>query len=671
METPRALDFHLRHLGIILAALLGLVDLNGTEPWPAISAEEWAWTAEFNDPTASAEVLRHEVEIEGRHLQGTTNRVFRRIRLNTPAALAELSTVTIAPPSQYQLRTLEARVVRPDGSVRLLTGKEVEIIKVKALPGVSLPQCRLAPPDLAPGVILDYRYELHATTLTNRHLQVMQEAWPVRRMSYRVRPHDAPGLSNMRWVGSHYPDFALRPDRDNAFVFEQTHLPAMPVEPFSSPGLGSRRAVLGYFAADPVHSAKDLWQRRSRYLHDLTMREASPTRAIRKAVATIVSAQDDAETKAEKIHDHCRSQIRNTGSDLAEGTELWRRRTDGHGTGTLVWRAGHGTAGEINTLFVALARAAGLDARLALVGNRARTAGIAEQLEPFSESDRLAVVRLNDQWVVTSPGATFLPFGVPPAANEGMPGLIAAKDEVLRFQVNDSPARLSARVRRARLQLKPDGTLTGAALVEYTGHCAAELRHQTTADAQVTPQQLVSADSRGWAKRTTGTKILLTQWDDVTKPVTAVIQLNIPAPTSGASTPGTLVLPASLWQVDEPALLDAEHRHTDIMFPSCRQESDEIIIAYPENLTPEDLPGPLLRSEHVWGHFERTVEINRDRREIKLQRLLSIEQPRHGLTAYPQLKSDFSAIARADQEMLVLRPQVHLASAPPAASAGL
>src|SRR5262249_5315714 len=91
-------------------------------------------------------------------------------------------------------------------------------------------------------------------------------------------------------------------------------------------------------------------------------------KAMQRAVAEIVQPDDPPETKLRKIY--ARVQRINNETYEPRKTEQELKRREPHHNVEEVWTAGSGTASQLNYLFVALARAAGLQADRVLVATR-------------------------------------------------------------------------------------------------------------------------------------------------------------------------------------------------------------------------------------------------------------------------------------------------------------
>src|SRR5262249_39658304 len=135
-------------------------------------------------------------------------------------------------------------------------------------------------------------------------------------------------------------------------------------------------------------------------------------------------------------------------------------------------KRGVGRAGEINLLFIALANAAGFDARIALVPDRSRILFDRATSMPGALRPLIVVVRSGDSWKFFDPGFHYVTPGMLPWQNEGVDALIPEDQSAKWIKTPMSAPNKSREKRSARLQLDDEGNLEGDVTVEYTGHLA-------------------------------------------------------------------------------------------------------------------------------------------------------------------------------------------------------
>src|SRR5208282_1068151 len=88
-----------------------------------------------------------------------------------------------------------------------------------------------------------------------------------------------------------------------------------------------------------------------------------------------------------------------------------------------VWKRGYGSGRDLTWLFLALVRAAGMEAYPVLVANREEYFFDPRRMESEKLNSNLVLVKLNGNNIFCDPGAAFTPFGLLPWQETGVQGL--------------------------------------------------------------------------------------------------------------------------------------------------------------------------------------------------------------------------------------------------------
>src|SRR5205814_5336151 len=120
---------------------------------------------------------------------------------------------------------------------------------------------------------------------------------------------------------------------------------------------------------------------------------------------------------------------------------------------------GMGTGDDITMLFGALANAAGLDARVALLGDRSDVFFDKRFANTYFLRNDVIAVKVGDDWRFADPAETYVPYGMLEWRYEGQPALIADPKATVWTMTPISPPEKSMEKRTATLRLSEDGTL--------------------------------------------------------------------------------------------------------------------------------------------------------------------------------------------------------------------
>jgi hypothetical protein len=115
-----------------------------------------------------------------------------------------------------------------------------------------------------------------------------------------------------------------------------------------------------------------------------------------------------------------------------------------------VWVHGYAFNNEINYLFVAMARAAGLHASVVRLTDRRRAALDTTVLDASQLNATVVLVRMGDQNLYLDPATRFCPYGLVPWFETGVRGLELGRSAMLLLGfLGARPIQLSRAERRA------------------------------------------------------------------------------------------------------------------------------------------------------------------------------------------------------------------------------
>ena len=125
-----------------------------------------------------------------------------------------------------------------------------------------------------------------------------------------------------------------------------------------------------------------------------------------------------------------------------------------------VWKHGYGDGNQIAWLFLALVRAAGIQADPVIVSTRDVHFFNPNIMNPNDLNSNVVIVTLDGKELFLDPGTAFAPFGILPWSETAVTGLRLDKDGGTWVQYAAYATRTVSRIeRKARLKLTSSGTL--------------------------------------------------------------------------------------------------------------------------------------------------------------------------------------------------------------------
>lgn len=637
--------------------------------WDPPSPEELAARRPRVDPDAGVEVLYRELVVDDSDDTMTGWRYFYRLKVFDERGVEKLDKIELPDTPDNPIQDLAARILTPDGRVVELDKSAFFQREVLRQGSVRVRVRSFSFPGLVPGSIVEYRFCTTSEESISGTQLMFQHEWPTWKVHIRFRPYPnfTPDIQ-MLTVSKGHDLKGLKRNKDGFYCFDKENLPGLEVEPFMPPEAEVQSWVLFYFA--PASKSPDAyWQSRGRELADLYSPANRQTSELAARATELCTGAADETEKLRRLYDFCRSEIRNTDLETSGLTpdEVARLKENKSPTDTLTRR--YGSPREINLLMVALANAAGIEARVAMVGDRSRRFFDRKVAVWFMLPDRIVAARSAGIWRFFDPGSTYPAFGSLCWQNEGQEVVICDKKHPEFASTPLNSKDLSKVSRSARLTLDEDGTIEGDVTIAYFGHRNVAAKREFAAETAEGREKTIRD---GLQQRIGSAEISNLEFknaESTTENLTITYHLRA---TGYAEVTGKrLILQPSFFEKGNDPLFKSEARKFPLYFRYPHTTHDSVSITLPTGYQLEEAtsPKPVVAGE-VISYLVRLVRTKSGSR-LGYERLLEQGGVLYPRDAYAAFKEAYDEIHKQDQHALVLRrvePAPGSEAPPPAGS---
>ncbi|MGA9667747.1 MAG: DUF3857 domain-containing protein, partial [Terracidiphilus sp.] len=305
----------------------------------------------------------------------------------------------------YEVAAIQGRTIHPDGTIVPLKGKPADLLIAKV--GTDKTARKVFTlPDVTVGSIIEYYYQLRY-----RDVWDYPPVWHIQR-DYFVRKAHYMFNSNTDYnVGlwTVLPTgIKVTPDALNRYSLDIEDIPAAPNEDWMPPIENSLYHVQFYIreSNDPVVYWKTVGAKWSKLVDEF----ANPNQEVRQAVAGIVSPDDPPLNKAKKLYTAVQALDNTDYSREKSKTELKAQNLKQIKHAADVWHDKSGSAAGISMLYLAMLKAAGLEAYAMRVVDRDRGLFTLGYMYFDQLDDTIILLSIDGKEIVLDPGGKMCPF---------------------------------------------------------------------------------------------------------------------------------------------------------------------------------------------------------------------------------------------------------------------
>jgi len=556
---------------------------------------------------------------------------------------------------------IRARTVRPDGSAVEFDGKVFEKPIVKGR-NVRYMAKTFTLPDVQVGGIIEYLYtfDLKEHVIFDSNWILSNELF-TRQARFSLKPYQGTySVFNLRWSWHELP-LGSEPKEgpDRIVRMEAKNIPAFQAEDFMPPEneLKSRVDFI-YTEERPEKDAESFWRKVGKKRHAELESFVGKRKAMEEAVATIVAPNDPPEIKLRKIYDRVQT-IRNTSYEVRKTEQEEKREKEKLAANVEdVWKRGYGNGGQLTWLFLALVRAAGIEAYGAWVSDRSNYFFTPVTMQSGKLDANVVLVKSNGKDIYFDPGAAFTPYGLLTWAETGVQGLRLDKDGGTWIRTTLPASSESRMERKAKLKLSDTGDLEGKLTMTCTGLDAMYQRLEFRHADEVARKKFL--EDRVKQEVPVAVEVELTNhpdWNATEAPLVAEFDVKIPGWASNAGK--RALIPAGVFTGSEKRIFEHANRVHPIYFEYPYEKSDDVTIELPAGWQVGSVPPA---QEQDKGLVAYTLKIENGKDALHLTRKLKVDVLLLEQKYYPALRIFFQSVRTGDEEQIVLQPGAATAS---------
>jgi len=645
-------------LAVSIAATPQRVRAIGFQP---VSPEELKMTSEPKAPGAPAIILFREVDrVDAGHTPHED--VYFRIKILTDEGRKNADIEIPFFQQQGNIVNLHARTIKPDGTIVNFSGKAFDKTIVKTR-GVKYKAKTFTMPDVEVGCILEYFYteDFVEEYIFDSHWILSHELF-TKSAKFSLNPYTSDYVPIfLRWSWNTLPPGTAQPKQAQNHIvnLEATDIPAFRTEDYMPPENELKSRVDFIYSEDAFEpDMAKYWKKIGKKRNDQMESFIGKRKAMEEALAGIVSPSDSPETKVRKIYARVQ-QLRNTAYEV-EKTEEEQKRAKEKAPDNVetVWKMQYGNGVQLTWLFLALARAAGLQADGLWVSDRSNYFFTPQTMDGRRLDANVAVVSLDGKDVFLDPGAEYVPFGMLPWVETGVNGLRLNRDGGVWMQTSLPQSNESAIQRKAELKLSDTGDLEGKLTITFTGLEAARRRvEERLADDAERKKVLEDGVKESIPAACEVELTNQPEWKSSSPLLVAEFNVAIPGWVSAAGR--RALLPVGLFSAPEKHLFDHTDREHPIYFEFPFEREDDVSIDLPLGWQISTLPTPNKQEGHVVTY---SLQAENNKGSLHLSRKLNVDFLLLDPKYYGALRNFFQVVRTDDEQQVILQPTAAHAS---------
>lgn len=591
---------HVARRALVVAAVSSVVLDASAARWDPIPPAILQATDSATKPGTDVEILQsiHKIEekneafsyyipaAEGENTVFVSRYV--RAKVYTAKGVEDQGKLSIDLDVDETIGRIEGRVVKPDGTSSELKKSDIFETEVARKPWEKRKQYTFAFPGLAPGDVVEYRWNISKSGGLAGAWFFCQERVPVAEYKFIVGQRANKG--QVMWFNC--PE--VKQDLSSEYVLSMRNLPAFEPEP-DMPAEREYRAWILIARQYDALNDKDLWDLMSREWNDSFLMASKPSGAIKAKAAELLAGAATDDEKLLRLAQFCLDDDEfmhvNWRTSAAKQDAIQKLvKEDGYRSAGKTFDDRIGRPGEINRLFAALARAAGFEVRLARNVDKTELVKVNSGRSWAFFDHEAVMIKQGEQWRYFDPGSFFLPAGMMAWWNEGAVALQCSDRKIEFGVIPQAASTRSQAVRKGRFALDAEGNLEGTVEITLTGHPAAAAKREHWGMSAEEDAKAVQDEVNKRLPNAEVTEVVWSNLHDNVHPVSVKYHLRVPGYAEQAG--ARLVLTPAVFSLGRPVDYTEEKRTYPIVLPFAREEHDDVEIVLPEGFALDNAGAP-------------------------------------------------------------------------------
>jgi len=576
------------------------------------------------------------------------------IKIYTDKGRDEHGRVDITYDNGVAIKGIRGRTVLPDGKVLLLQNKDIYDRMVVQHGGARKSAKSFVLPGVVPGAVIEYAWhESHQTYYLADGLEFQRDI-PVRHVAYKIKPDPSLHVFQLTTSAFNGATSTFRPDDAGYYVAEQTSVPGFREEPDMPPDAQVKPWLLVYYQDLDEKVGTEYWDDLAKKrFHDLDS-YFQPDDDIKQKAVQLAGGTKDTAQALSRLYEFCRTQIHDIDEDAADTTVADESRPKPSKSCAETLRRRKGNRVDIDDLFVSLARGLGYDARMTMAGDRSSIFFRPRMTNSAFLRYRMPAVNVGGAWDFFDPADRYLPFGMLPWAQEGLPALLPDSKKAVFVTPPLSSEWASMETRTGTMRLAPDGALDGDAILSWTGHQAVREKEWNDDAAPDSREKRIRDHMKILLAGATISDVRIEHAADLVDSV--VCRFHVHAPSFAQVAGRRLLLRPALFEHDVAPRFAASERRHDIYFSYGWSEYDSVRIELPEGYELDQAEVPESFKLGDFGSYTVDLAVTKEHPTLIYRRAFEVHDILLPRDEYAAIKQAFDTVHERDQHTIALRP---------------
>lgn len=635
---------------VLLAALWFVKQPVGADDWQPIDPAELKMTSEPKAPGAPAIYLYRQVDRKETGRTTHTELNYVRIKVLTEEGRKYANVEIPYSKAVTGISGIRARTIHPDGQVINFDGKIFENTIVKSRTQKYLAKT-FTLPDVQVGSIIEYKFMYDFADYYIYFSQwVISANLFTKKADFALRPYERYPVQWSWPAGLPVGTNAPAEGSDHVIRMTSIDVPAFQVEDHMPPEDEIKYRIVFVYSEDGFESDPDkFWKEFGKKQFDQTEKFMDRRKAMEQALGETVAPGDSAEEKLKKIYARCQ-EIKNRNFERKDQLAKEEKYKPNESVED-VWKSKEGTGKDINLLFVALSRVAGIESYYLLLSGRNEHFFNQKRMNTKELDANAVLVKVDGKDLYLDPATKFAPYGMLPWEETGVAGLRLDKQGGTWVQTVVPEASECETMREGDFRLSDDGALEGQVKVTYSGMLALQARLAERFNDDTQRKENLE-ESLKYAIPVTAEVTLKNkpEWTSSDEKLVAEYDVKIPGWASSAGK--RVLLPLGLFSGAQKHTFEHTQRTNAIYFHYLFETKDLTKIALPAGWKIDSLP----KEVHVDAKAaDYRIAAEDKGGSVQVTRTLKSEILVLQANYYPTLQKFYQQIRSGDEQQAVLR----------------